>query len=177
LNDLEGAALTGDINPASSPDQDLIRLMWQQARDLLSRLEGSTVRRLSVQAGNYKVEIELEPAAVGTPTADRRVSLSAVDAERATAAADTRVPVVAPLVGTFYRSPQPNTRPFIQEGDVVEPGQTVGIVEAMKIMNQVASEHHGRVAEIAVNDGDWVEFHQPLVYLEPLEAGSEASHG
>ena len=85
---------------------------------------------------------------------------------------DTRLPIVAPLVGTFFRSPQPGARAFVEEGDVVEPGQAVGIVEAMKIMNQVASEHRGRVVEIAVKDGEWVEFQQPLVYLEPLEGGA-----
>ena len=80
-----------------------------------------------------------------------------------------RLPVVAPLLGTFYRSPQPGAKPFVDEGDVVDRGQTVAIVEAMKIMNQVASEHSGRVAEILVKDGDWVEFQQVLMYLEPVE--------
>jgi len=144
--------------------------MWQEARDLIKRLEGSTVRRLSVQAGLYKVEIELggyaEAAFHGAPAG------AGERGEPARAAApDTRLPIVSPLVGTFYRSPQPGAKVFIEEGDVVEPGQTVAIVEAMKIMNQVASEHRGRVVEIAVKDGEWVEFQQPLVYLEPLEVG------
>jgi acetyl-CoA carboxylase biotin carboxyl carrier protein len=169
--------LTRDTDPtdtASPPDSDLVRMMWQEARDLLKRLEGSTVRRMSVQAGQYKVEIELggfaeAPAAYGAPMA------SGGDSARAAAAGlDSRLSVVSPLVGTFYRSPQPGAKVFVEVGDVVEPGQTVAIVEAMKIMNQVASEHRGRVVEVPVNDGDWVEFQQPLMYLEPLEAGSEA---
>jgi acetyl-CoA carboxylase biotin carboxyl carrier protein len=167
--------LTKDVVEATSPpDQELVRLIWQEARDLIKRLEGSTVRRLSVQAGEYKVEIELGgfaeavtprgmPAAVGERSEPTRGAIP-----------DTRVPIVAPLVGTFFRSPTPGARAFVEEGDVVEPGQTVGIVEAMKIMNQVASEHRGRVAEIAVKDGEWVEFQQPLVYLEPLEAAQDA---
>ena len=81
-----------------------------------------------------------------------------------------RLPVVAPLLGTFYRSPQPGAKPFVEEGEVIDQGQPVAIVEAMKIMNQVASEHSGRVAEILVKDGDWVEFQQVLMYLEPVEA-------
>ena len=161
-----------DVDAASTPDQDLVRLMWQEARDLLKRLEGSAVRRMSVQAGQYKVEIELGGyAEAGAP----RVSAGPAggEAARAAAAPDSRLPVVSPLVGTFYRSPQPGAKVFVEEGDVVEPGQTVGIVEAMKIMNQVASEHRGRVVEIAAKDGEWVEFQQPLIYLEPLESGSE----
>lgn len=162
------------VDTTSPPDQELVRLMWQEARDLIKRLEGTTVRRLSVQAGEYKVEIELggyveaAPASYSGPVAmgDRG------EPARVAAVADTRVPIVAPLVGTFFGAPQPGARPFVEVGDMVEPGQTVAIVEAMKIMNQVASEHRGRVAEIAVKDGEWVEFQQPLVYLEPQEGGA-----
>ena len=160
-----------DVDAASPPDHDLIRLMWQEARDLLKRLEGSAVRRMSVQAGQYKVEIELGGYA---EAAAPRGAPGAVGGEPARLTVpDTRMAVVAPLVGTFFRSPQPGAKVFVEEGDIVEAGQTVGIVEAMKIMNQVASEHRGRVAEIAAKDGEWVEFQQPLMYLEPLESGSE----
>jgi acetyl-CoA carboxylase biotin carboxyl carrier protein len=163
--------LTKNGDGASPPDQDLVRLMWQEARDLLKRLEGSAVRRMSVQAGQYKVEIELGGYA---EAAIPRGAPAATGGEAGRAAVlDSRLPVMAPLVGTFFRSPQPGAKAFVEEGDVVEPGQTIGIVEAMKIMNQVASDHRGRVVEIAVKDGEWVEFQQPLIYLEPLEAGSE----
>jgi acetyl-CoA carboxylase biotin carboxyl carrier protein len=77
---------------------------------------------------------------------------------------------VAPLVGTFYRAPQPGAKPFVEEGDIVDAGQTIGIVEAMKLMNQVNADQGGRVAEIVANDGDWVEFEQVLMYLEDVEA-------
>jgi acetyl-CoA carboxylase biotin carboxyl carrier protein len=161
---------------ASPPDQDLVRLMWQEARDLLKRLEGSSVRRMSVQAGQYKVEIELGGTVIETVAgAPRAATGGAAAASAGAAALDSRLPILAPLVGTFFRSPQPGAKAFVEVGDVVEPGQTVGIVEAMKIMNQVASEHRGRVVEIATNDGEWVEFQQPLIYLEPLEAGSSES--
>jgi acetyl-CoA carboxylase biotin carboxyl carrier protein len=163
--------MTKSVDGTSAPDGELVRLMWQEARDLIKRLEGSTVRRLSVQAGEYKVEIELGGPTAPLVGAAGTLTLAGERGEpgRAAAVADTRLPVVAPLVGTFYRSPQPGARVFVEEDDVVEPGQTIGIVEAMKIMNQVASEHRGRVVEIPVKDGEWVEFQQPLMYLEPLE--------
>jgi acetyl-CoA carboxylase biotin carboxyl carrier protein len=82
---------------------------------------------------------------------------------------DNRHPIVAPLVGTFYRSPQPGAKPFVEEGDLVEKGQTVAIVEAMKIMNQIQADRAGRVAQIMVQDAEWVEFQQVLIYLEPSE--------
>jgi acetyl-CoA carboxylase biotin carboxyl carrier protein len=85
---------------------------------------------------------------------------------------DDRHPIKAPLVGTFYRAGQPGADPFVKVGDVVEPGQTIGIVEAMKLMNQVTSDVKGTVSEILVEDGQWVEFEQALVLLE-LEGAAE----
>jgi len=82
---------------------------------------------------------------------------------------DNRVPVLAPLVGTFYGAPQPGAKPFVEVGDTVEAGQAVCIVEAMKMMNEVAAGEGGKVAEIMVENGDWVEFEQVLMYLEPAE--------
>jgi acetyl-CoA carboxylase biotin carboxyl carrier protein len=84
--------------------------------------------------------------------------------------ADNRMPVLAPLVGTFYRASQPGSKPFVEVGDTVEAGQTVCIVEAMKMMNEVVAGEAGKVAEIAVENSDWVEFEQVLMFLEPLEA-------
>jgi acetyl-CoA carboxylase biotin carboxyl carrier protein len=71
-------------------------------------------------------------------------------------------------VGTFYRAGQPGSKPFVSEGDVVDVGQTVCIVEAMKLMNEVGAGEGGRVAQIMVEDGDPVEFEQVLMYLEPV---------
>lgn len=78
-----------------------------------------------------------------------------------------QVVVTAPLVGTFYRAPGPGERPFVDIGDRVEPGQPIGIVEAMKLMNQVPCEHAGIVVEVLVADATAVEFGQPLVRIEP----------
>jgi acetyl-CoA carboxylase biotin carboxyl carrier protein len=106
-------------------------------------------------------------AAVGLPAA---ASVPATAGEDGPAAeGDGRHPIVAPLVGTFYRAPQPGAKPFVEEGDVVDEGQTVAIVEAMKLMNQVKADRGGRVAEIVAKDGEWVEFEQVLIYLEPME--------
>jgi acetyl-CoA carboxylase biotin carboxyl carrier protein len=157
--------------PATNPDQDFIRSVWEEARDLVKRLEGSTVQRFSVEAGGTKIEIE---RAAGTVVPDATALTAAPAAAGALAAeeaveANSRHPVVAPLVGTFYRAPQPGAKPFVEEGDIVDEGQTVAIVEAMKLMNQVKADQGGRVAEIVCSDGDWVEFEQPLMYLVPVE--------
>ncbi|HEY1277637.1 MAG TPA: biotin/lipoyl-containing protein [Thermoleophilaceae bacterium] len=174
-----------------SDDRELIESTWAEARDLVRRLEGTSVQRFAVKAGDYKIEIErgglvqaavpvdgggIEvPAFAGPVATGAGPGLGVSGAARAASGAfsvsldqaDMRIPVLAPLVGTFYRSAQPGSPPFAEVGDVVEIGQTVCIVEAMKLMNEVAAGEGGKVAEILVENGEPVEFEQVLMYLEP----------
>jgi acetyl-CoA carboxylase biotin carboxyl carrier protein len=76
--------------------------------------------------------------------------------------------IVAPMVGTFYAAPSPKDRPFVSEGDEIHVGDTVGIVEAMKMMNEIESDVSGRVARILVKNGQPIEYGQPLMVVEPL---------
>jgi acetyl-CoA carboxylase biotin carboxyl carrier protein len=153
-------------------EQEFVRAVWEEARDLIKRLEGSTVQRFSVEAGGTKIEIERSAGTVVPATSIAATAPGAAGAgpaAEAPAEQDGRHAILAPLVGTFYRAQQPGAKPFVEEGDVVDAGQTVAIVEAMKLMNQVKTDQAGRVAQIACTDGDWVEFEQPLMYLEPVE--------
>jgi acetyl-CoA carboxylase biotin carboxyl carrier protein len=161
--------MTDDETGGNAPDRELIESVWQEARDLIKRLEGSTVQRIRVDAGDTRIEIERGlPAGVPALAAAAPVAAPAA-AEEAPPEADGRHPIVAPLVGTFYRASQPGAKPFVEEGDVVDEGQSVAILEAMKLMNQVTADRSGRVVEIVATDGEWVEFEQVLMYLEPLE--------
>jgi len=145
-----------------------LRSVWEEARDLVKRLEGTSVKRLRIDAKEFELEIEREVAA-GAPAGPAPLAaVGAAAGDGAAAEADHRHPVVAPLVGTFYRAPQPGAKPFVEEGDVVDEGQTVAIVEAMKLMNQVTASQGGRVAQILAKDGEWVEFEQVLMLLEPV---------
>ena len=153
--------------PKKPQNEQLIRAVWDEARDLVKRLEGTTVQRFAVEAGETKIEIERRPGLVPAPAAAAATSTEAQLA--ADAQLDGRHPIKAPLVGTFYRAPQPGSPPFVQEGDVVDAGQTVAIVEAMKLMNQVQADQGGKISEIVAEDGTWVEFEQILMYLEPAE--------
>lgn len=85
-------------------------------------------------------------------------------------AASTERPVIsAPMVGVFYRSPAPDAPPFVQAGDFIEEGQTVCIIEAMKLMNEVRSPLSGKLVQVLVENGEPVEFGQPLFILEPVQ--------
>ena len=81
--------------------------------------------------------------------------------------AGRRIVIKSPMVGTFYRAPAPDAPPFMEVGQDVEEGQVICIVEAMKLMNEIKSEVAGRVIEVLAENGDPVEFGQPLFALEP----------
>ena len=172
-----------------NPDKSLIEQTWAEARDLVRRLEGSSVQRFAVKAGEYEIEIERggvvqpaggdggaeAPAPGGHVAPGANIGLGVSPAARGASGAfsvsldeaDLRIPVLAPLVGTFYEAAQPGAKVFAKVGDVVEMGQTVCIVEAMKLMNEVAAGEGGKVVEIVCKNGDPVEFEQVLMYLEP----------
>lgn len=77
--------------------------------------------------------------------------------------------VTAPMIGTFYVAPAPNEPPFVSPGDLVEEGQTIGIIEAMKIMNEIAADRSGTIVEIVAGDGQTVEYGSPLVRIDSAD--------
>lgn len=176
-----------DDGTMQSPDGDVIRSLCDEARDLIKRVEGTSVQQVVVRAGKYEINIDRRPRPTPIIAGGAGISAASSSVPAETIApppgspgqesissappVDTRHPIVAPLVGTFYRSGQPGAKPFVEEGDIVDKGQTLCIVEAMKIMNQVTADIGGRVSEILLKDGDWVEFQQVLLYLEPIGAG------
>ena len=83
-------------------------------------------------------------------------------------AAIKTVEIKAPMVGTFYRSPSPESPAYIETGQLIEAGQVICIIEAMKLMNEIKSELEGKILEILVDNAEPVEFGQPLFLIEPL---------
>ncbi len=79
------------------------------------------------------------------------------------------IQIKSPMVGTFYRAPAPDAPPFVEVGDIVKPGQTVCIIEAMKIMNEIKADTQGKVVDILVKNEQPVEFGQVLFLLEPIK--------
>jgi acetyl-CoA carboxylase biotin carboxyl carrier protein len=137
----------------------------RHARDLVAELAGP-VRRVRLRSGDTVLEVEWHggapveaPPEVG-PVAARPAPPPAGEAPG-------RYAVRSPIVGTFYRAPEPGAAPFVAVGDLVCPGQVIGIVEAMKLMNEVTADRGGRVAEVVAADGQPVEYDQPLVELDP----------
>ena len=78
------------------------------------------------------------------------------------------VEIRAPMVGTFYRAPSPEAPPYVEVGQMIEPGQVICILEAMKLMNEIKSEIKGKILEILVDNAEPVEFGQPMFLIEPV---------
>ncbi len=78
------------------------------------------------------------------------------------------VEIKAPMVGTFYRAPSPEAPPYVEVGQIIEPGQVICIIEAMKLMNEIKSEIKGKILEILIDNAEPVEFGQPMFLIEPL---------
>lgn len=158
--------------PASEAQR--LALVRQEALALITEAPAACTR-LRVAVGDCVVEMAWEqppilPAPAGpTPvgaTEPATVTSAAVTAPESPDEART---VTSPMVGTFYRAPDPNARPFVEVGDRVEVGDTVGIVEAMKLMNRILTDVSGVVVSVEAADGDGVEFGQTLVRIKPDE--------
>lgn len=85
-----------------------------------------------------------------------------------TAPASNRIALESPMMGVFYRSPSPGDPPFVNVGDIIQVGQTVGLIEAMKVYSELPSEISGRIVEMLGEDGKLVKQGQPLLYVEPV---------
>ena len=144
---------------------------------LIETLRDTDIQEVEVVEGDRKIRIvRMTPgaAAVPAPAADPHAQAAAPLAEhvqqddgQADSVDNTYVEVTSPMVGTFYRSPEPDAEPFVQEQDRISSGQQLCIIEAMKLMNPIQSELNGRVMAILVEDAQPVEYGQPLFLIEP----------
>ena len=166
--EMDGAAPAG--SPTTS-DGELLALIDR----LAVLLERSDLSELEVEAGRTGLVLRKPVAAAPVP-AGVAVSGSAPapeaagstpDAPAATPAA-TRPSIKAPLTGIFYASPAPGSAPYVQVGGEVAVGQVIGLIEAMKLFNEIKSDLAGRVVKVVADSGALVKAKQPLIEVEPL---------
>ncbi len=147
----------------------------QQLSELLDQLSKSDIQEFRLEAEDFRLEVRRNLPAVVTaapalaaPVAAAPPPAPAAPPPPATAASRSDLqPITAPMVGTFYRSPAPDDPPFVDLGTRIRAGQTVCILEAMKLMNELEAEVAGEVVEILVENGTPVEFGQVLMRIRP----------
>lgn len=152
------------VNPKLTIVQDVIALMdASQINEILFEQAGT---KIHLRKGPGMPFDTATPAVISTaPTVGP--AAPAGSAATAPAAIDKTVTFASPMVGTFYRAASPDSKAFVEEGDKVAVGQVYCIIEAMKLMNEVKADVAGKVVKILVQNGQAVEFNQPLLIVDP----------
>jgi len=148
------------------------RFDLEEIRALIRLAAEAELTELEVAAPHLTVRIKKDSGPAAETHAAGAASAPAPDAAAQaagqTVAQERRyAPIASPMVGTFYRAPKPDAPVFVQEGDTVEVGQTVCILEAMKLFNEIPSEVAGRIVRVLVENGAPVEYGQPLFLVDP----------
>jgi len=157
-----------------SADETAMRIDPELVRELAELLIANELTEIEVEDGDRRIKVSREPAAIigaapaaAAPAAAAHPSEASTQAAPAQAAAEEVAgnTVKSPMVGTAYLSPEPSAKPFVEVGDAVKAGDTLLIVEAMKVMNPITAPESGVVKKLLVSDGQPVEFDQPLVVI------------
>ncbi|MFW6104339.1 MAG: acetyl-CoA carboxylase biotin carboxyl carrier protein [Candidatus Bipolaricaulota bacterium] len=158
----------------------------EQMKEIIELFENSNLTEISVSQNDYQVTLKKNSGSRRNSQTDTAIQHRASEeqSERADRKNQEKTPselkassedleekvtITSPIVGTFYRSPSPDDPPYVSVGDEVGEGDTVCIVEAMKVMNEVKSNKDGEVVEVCVEDGDPVEYGQELFKLMPSD--------
>jgi acetyl-CoA carboxylase biotin carboxyl carrier protein len=169
-----------------------VKIDLDQIRSLLAVVSQTDITELTIESGDEKITVkkagvqvvtqsggngvvELSTAATVPVASKQPVAAAAATAPQTQSSGGNSVessngnlvPITSPMVGTFYRAPSPSSPPHVEVGDTISVGQTVCIIEAMKLMNDLPAEVSGKVVKILVENGTTVEFGQQLMLVDP----------
>ena len=149
--------------------------MWQdKLKEIIYILENSDVNEIEVTFWGKKIRVLKNSPNVTTNSTDKTIntkdiqSPSSYNLENQNLGEENKISILSPMPGVFYSSQSPDKPPYVMEGDTIKSGQVLCIIESMKIMNEIESEHNGVIKKILVNNSDPVEFNQPLYDIEPF---------
>ena len=162
------------MSETGRPEEQRRELPLEEVERLVEIVRESGVGEINIRQGSLRITVKAMPS-VPSHLTSQPVVASQV-AERSEEAADTAstggVPgglhaIRSPVVGTFYRAPAPGEETYVEVGDRVKAGQTLCIIEAMKLMNEIPTDVSGEVVEVLAENAGGVEYDQPLFYLRP----------
>jgi acetyl-CoA carboxylase biotin carboxyl carrier protein len=156
----------------------------KEIRDLIDFISNSGLDEVNIETQEFKIAVKKNSPIINTvteipvsATSSEKVvdSTPVIAASNVNVAPETKstqeinnyIEIKSPMIGTFYLTPSPDAEPFVKVGDSVKVGQTVCIVEAMKLFNEIESEYSGKIVKVLVENASPVEFDQPLFLVDP----------
>ena len=149
----------------------------KEIQEIINFIKKSDLDDVSIETENIKIRVKKnngnfttieQPKIVKTEIQPEASPIeNKVPEEKKEKKSNNNIIIKSPMIGTFYRSPNPESDPFINEGDSIKVGQTICIVEAMKLFNDIESEVSGKIVKILVDDNSPVEYDQPLFEVDP----------
>ncbi len=158
-------------------------MKFEEIKELMRLFGKSKLEQIVIEEKDFKIKmkkagstkavavqpaVEISSPAVQEAPVTTSSTAAPVSSEPQVASDEKGEIIVSPMVGTFYEAPSPDSPPFVKKGDTVRKGQTLCILEAMKIMNEVEAEYDCRILDILVKDGEPVEYDKPLFRVERL---------
>jgi acetyl-CoA carboxylase biotin carboxyl carrier protein len=177
----KNSSAKSDSTPIESRTKNQSEMKTSEIRDLIDFISQSGLNEVNIETMELKLHVKREPdqkvfkstpapmvapvAAIAAPTAP--VAPAVTKTEKPISASKTTVEIKSPMIGTFYRTANPDSPPFISIGDKVSKGQTVCIIEAMKLFNEIESEVSGTIVKVMIENSSPVEYDQVLFVVEP----------
>jgi acetyl-CoA carboxylase biotin carboxyl carrier protein len=157
-----------------------------EIQELIRFVSKSGVSEVEIEQKDFKISIKTEnkkrtvetiqvaaapvqhiQATIPAPVATPAVAAAPADAPAKAVEGDNYITIKAQMIGTFYRKPNPDAKPFVEVGDTIKAGQEICIIEAMKLYNKIEAEVSGKIVKVLVEDMSPVEFDQPLFLVDP----------
>ena len=143
----------------------------KEIQNIINFIKKTDLDDVSIETENYKIRVKKNNAEV-TQLKDKKKIPVEIENDETKLTKESEIEtnyitIKSPMIGTLYRSPNPESEPYINEGDTINAGQTICIIEAMKLFNEIESEFSGKVIKILIDDTSPVEFDQPLFIIDP----------
>ena len=152
----------------------------KEIQDIINFIKKTDLDDVSIETENYKIRVKKNSGSISEKVIHKSENPLKIESkeqviqkEEVELKTEVEKPssknliIKSPMIGTFYQSPNPESNPFVSVGDNIKPGQTICIIEAMKLFNEIESEVSGKVVKILANDSSPVEFDQPLYEIDP----------
>jgi len=150
----------------------------KEIKDLMRFFDNSDISRVKIKNGEFSIELQkgyeeslINASPMPVQSAPVVAKVAVVDSDESAKVVENKkhdLTINSPMVGTFYIAPSPGSEPFVNVGTIVRKGQTIAIIEAMKIMNEIEAEFDCRITEVLASDGQPVEFGLPLFAVEKV---------